>query len=250
MPAKALNTSRVDSGTPGLTRTAGSAGSATGADRISPTPRMMRALEARQTGTSAPVASAAAASAGWSAGMPLTRARSRSAAAASAEPPPMPAATGKFFSSRKCPPLRPGTRRAQGGFGLQHQIVGIGPAGRGIAAGDGETGVRARLQRERVGDAGKDDQAFQLMIAVGAPADDAQGQVDLGRSLFGERRGHARRISRRRRPSSPPWPATTAPRRGRSSAWPRTLISSSGSGFMSRACAHWKRASSLRPTRQ
>ena len=50
----------VASATPGLTSTAGSGGSDSGADSTSPMPRMMRGRGSRQTGTSAPVARAAA----------------------------------------------------------------------------------------------------------------------------------------------------------------------------------------------
>lgn len=46
--------------------------------------------------------------------------------------------------------------------------------------------MRGRLERQRVGNVGKDDETFELVIAVGAPPRDAQAQVDLGARGFGE----------------------------------------------------------------
>ena len=47
--------------------------------------------------------------------------------------------------------------------------------------------VAARLQGERVGEVGERHQAFELVIAVGAAAEHAQCQIDLGGSLFDQR---------------------------------------------------------------
>ena len=120
----AANTSFVGTATPGLTRTAGNLGRSIGGERISPMPRIERGRGSRQTGTSAPVARAAAISRGSSSAMRLARARSRSAAAASAEPPPNPAATGSRFAKAKRPSFNPSTRVGQCPRSLEHEIVG------------------------------------------------------------------------------------------------------------------------------
>src|SRR6516225_4953021 len=83
---------------PGKTSTACSGGRRTGSERISPRPRIQRGFESTHTGTSAPVASAAAISRGSASDNWLACASRRSAAAASAEPPPRSAPAG----SRLC----------------------------------------------------------------------------------------------------------------------------------------------------
>ena len=95
-----------------------------GADSISPMPRISRGRGSRQTGTSAPIRArrldAAAdrrARGGWRAPA------AASAAAASDEPPPRPAATGRRLSSVKRPSFRPGTSRGERARGLEHEIV-------------------------------------------------------------------------------------------------------------------------------
>ncbi len=103
----APKTSFVATATPGLTRIAGSRGRSSGAERISPMPRIRRGRGSRQTGTSAPVAHAACMRRGSSLAIPFARAMSRSAAAASLDPPPKPAATGRRFERAKRPSLRP-----------------------------------------------------------------------------------------------------------------------------------------------
>ncbi len=135
---------------------------------------------------------------------------------------------------------------------LEHQIAGRLADRRGKRTGYLERGVGAELQADDVANVGKGHQAFQLVIAVGAAADDAQGQVYLGGSVFVERgqtaclsvvmaglvpaihallnfrRGVDARdkpghdmesFSRRRRPSSRPWPARRFRPAGRSAAW-------------------------------
>ncbi len=86
------------------------------ADRSSPIPVMRAGRLARQTGTSAPSASAMACSVSWSGRSSHRRHSSRSAAAASAEPPPMPDATGRCFSStrrrRRSAPAQAASARA------------------------------------------------------------------------------------------------------------------------------------------
>ena len=86
--------SLVETSTPGLTSTAASFGIASGADRISPMPRIRRERGSTQTGTSAPIRRATLNRRGSSSGMRLARASRRNAAAASDDPPPSPAATG------------------------------------------------------------------------------------------------------------------------------------------------------------
>ena len=125
----------------------------------------------------------------------------------------------------------------------------------GIAARGGErtcdfeTGLKRRLQSERVGKIGESYQTFQIVIAVGAAAEHAQCQIDLGGSPFDQRCAHAR--------CYPPLPFFLP-----ALAWEEVSSgkpffslasifgSSSGSGLRSRSCAHWNLASSVRPIRQ
>ena len=118
----ASNTSLVATGTRGLTSTQGMFGRLSGS-RVSPTPVMSQAREARHTGTSAPVSSATSSRRASSSARPFNCASSRSAAAASAEPPPMPAATGNTLSSVKLPTFRSGTRSPSRLRRLEHEIV-------------------------------------------------------------------------------------------------------------------------------
>ena len=127
MASKAANTSLVAVVMPGLTSTAFSAGRASGSERISPVPRMIRARGSRQTGTSAPTARAAARNRASPGVISLSRASSRNAAAASDEPPPNPAAAGRFFVSSKCPDLRAGMPRASAFVALMTRLSSTGP---------------------------------------------------------------------------------------------------------------------------
>ncbi len=163
-------------------------------------PRMTRALAARQTGTSAPTASAAAARRGSSSAMPLARASRRSAAAASDEPPPIPAATGSFFSRWKAPPVRPGTRAPSAAAALSTRLSAVAPQTPPNGPGDGERRLSRGRERQRVANVGEGDQALELMIAVGATADDAQRQVDLGGGEVGGDSVHAQRFTIRSSP--------------------------------------------------
>ena len=110
----------------------------------------------------------------------------RSVAAASLDPPPIPDAVGRRLSRNSAAPRAPHAG-ARGGLdiepgGAQHEIV--------VA----ETGERARLRtadRQRqhvrrraldpVADIGERHQAVEQVIAVGAPPDDMQVQIDLRR---------------------------------------------------------------------
>ena len=122
------NTALVVSATPGLTSTAGSAGSGSGGDSTSPVPRMICGRGSRQTGTSAPVERAAAKRARCSGARPLALARRRSAAAASADPPPMPAATGSTLSRWNAPNPTAGSSAASAVAALSTRLAAPSPA--------------------------------------------------------------------------------------------------------------------------
>ena len=138
----AANTALVGTATPGLTSTAGSRGSSSGSERISPIPRIRRGRGSRHTGTSAPVARAARMRRGSSSAMRFARASSRNAAAASAEPPPSPAATGKRFDRTKRPSLSPSTCWASARAALSTRLSAMSPAA--CAVGPRTVSVRSR----------------------------------------------------------------------------------------------------------
>ena len=111
---------------------------------------------------------------------------------------------------------------------------------------------RTNLEHQAVAGARKAHQAFELVIAVGAAADDAQRQVDLGKGRFGKVRSGANLSDLEAHPPSPGFLASAD---DVSSAKPdlsfcSIFTSSSGSGLRSRACDHWNLASSVRPTFQ
>ena len=213
---------------------------------------MRRAQPATQTGTSAPVARAASMTAGPSSGMSLRRARRRRAAAASAEPPPMPAAAGSRLTRWKRPARSPASRSSRWRAAVSDEICLGRPRRRGGRPLDGQRQPRAGDQGQRVAGAGERDQAFELVIAVGPPSEDVEGEVDLG-----GRPGREEPIGQRR--LYPPFflisARSVSAAAGLSCSMPFSSLStilarSSGSGFESLACCHWNRASSLRPTRQ
>ena len=184
---------------------------------------MMRGAPSRQTGTSAPTASAAGASRASSCARSFARASSRKAAAASAEPPPMPAATGNFFSSTKRPALSPPTRARSAAAALSTRLSAGAP--QAAANGPAISSASGRpAPGERVGEVGESDQAFKLVIAVGAAAEHAQCQIDLGGCRFDQQSvgDRHRGASRRCRSSCRPWPARRFRPAGRPSAWPRS----------------------------
>ncbi len=90
----------------------------------------------------------------------------------------MPAAMGSRLSMLTRPSVR---IRIGGGEGLERRIDEIvaGDGGR-VRTRHGDGRCTARLERHPVTDAGEDDEAFEQMIAVGAAAEHAQRQVDLG----------------------------------------------------------------------
>src|SRR5579859_1484056 len=106
-------------------------------------------------------------------------------------------------------------------------------------------------QADAVGAIGKSDQTFEVVEAVDASSDHPKRQVDLGTRVLNEHR--------RSTFDQPPLPSSfflsAEAAEDVSSGSPFSILASifgrsSGSGFRSRACAHWNLASSVRPTRQ
>jgi hypothetical protein len=60
------------------------------------------------------------------------------------------------------------------------------------AKGPVTSSLSARLQRQHVGNVREGHKAFQIVIAIGTAADNPQCQIDLGGSLFEQRRAHAK----------------------------------------------------------
>ncbi len=118
---------------------------------------------------------------------PLARANSRSAAAASAEPPPIPAATGSTLSRVKSPSREIRNALAEQLRRLEHQIVGGLATGLRERPGGREMEFGASRQAQAVGAIGERHHAFEVVIAVDAPPNHPQGQVDLGPPVLGQR---------------------------------------------------------------
>ena len=135
---------------------------------------------------------AASVSRGSSSARPLTRASSRKAAAASAEPPPMPAATGIFFSSRKCPAVRPSMRWRSAATALSTRLSAVGPLGPANGPAMSSAVVTPGCKVSVSAKSANATRLSKLVIAVGAAAEHAQCQIDLGGSLFDQRCGHER----------------------------------------------------------
>ena len=155
---------------------------------------------------------------------------SRWRAPAAAAPPPhrpsrrrgRPRPASRLVERESAPSLRPvDLRRAARARALQHQIVGDRPAcGGERTAHRPSVAAPPGCKREPIGHARERHQAFELVIAVGAAAEHAQRQIDLGRRRVRPARAAASRqpdVSRRRRTSSAcrPWPATRSPRAAR-----------------------------------
>ena len=110
-----------------------------------------------------------------------------------------------------------GNTRGERARRLQHEIVGARPRLRGMGPAQRERKLAARRKAQTVAEAGKRDQAFNLMVAVGAAAEYPQRQIDFGRRVLDERNG-------RGHPSAAvagllPWrhrPQKTCPRAARS----------------------------------
>ena len=70
--------------------------------------------------------------------------------------------------------------------GLEHEVL-LGRSGHlGARTNDVEAQTIAGSQGQPIAGARKAHQAFEVMIAVGPPADDPQGQIDLGRRRLSE----------------------------------------------------------------
>ena len=177
----AWNTATVSTGTPGLTSTAKTGGSAQEGPRSSPRPRIMRARAARQTGTSAPVSAAR----GMQVGIvrrDAVQAREqpqggRGVRGAAAEAGGDGQALGEVEAA--LPQPRPPAR--EGGGGAQHEVVSAGPAAAGAWAGDVEATALAGQRVSSVSAApAKATRLVQRVPAVRPAAEHVQGQVDLG----------------------------------------------------------------------
>ncbi len=89
-----------------------------------------------------------------------------------------------------------GPASAEGGDGAGDEVGVAGPGGRREGAGDREAVLPGATRDDLVADAGEDDQAFELVVAIGAAAGDVQGKVDLGGSRLDQRQRSG--ISRQR----------------------------------------------------
>ena len=94
----------------------------------------------------------------------------RSTAAASDEPPPSPPPTGMRFTSRT-PAVRPATRQRPA-----DQVVGTGSQieAAGITVPFDLEPVAVGIHHQRVGQVERDHLGRQLVVAVGAAAEDAE----------------------------------------------------------------------------
>ena len=88
-----------------------------------------------------------------------------------------------------------GARLAASLAGAGNVLIAAGPSWGWLISGRVVAG--AGLERQVIRNAGKGDEAFQLMVAVGAPAKHVQGEVDLGKRLLGQHRAHAKTRSLR-----------------------------------------------------
>ncbi len=70
--------------------------------------------------------------------------------------------------------------------GAQHEVVGDVARGRPRRPVDIEAERATRRQGQAIAQAREHHQALELMVAVGAPAQDAQREIDLGGSLIGK----------------------------------------------------------------
>ena len=130
-----------------------------------------------------------------------------SAAAASLLPPARPAAIGIRFSRRAA---RAGVGRApptavrRGGDRPQDEVAGCRPERRPVevVAGDveGVLGSGRRGEREAIGQAERGHDRMEGVEAVRPPADDREGQVELGRGEADDRR-RGRSADRSRAPA-------------------------------------------------
>ncbi len=134
---------------------------------------------------------------------------------------------------------------------LEHQIV--------VRCASQSGGRPAQRQRQPttghkaqpVGGGSEHHDAFNFVIAVRAPAENAERQIDLGGRVVDERSGQ----SKRPQPPLPAFFAFASAEEDVSSCRPSLIFASilgrsSFSGLRSRAWFHWNRASRVRPTFQ
>ena len=103
----------------------------------------------------------------------------------------------KIFFKAKPPAFQAGDTPAQFGERLEHEVVIDRTALTCERPGHLKAVDRTWLKRQRIGYVRKGDQAFELVIAVGASAEYAQSKVDFGKCLFGQQRAHAKSLSLR-----------------------------------------------------
>ena len=93
----------------------------------------------------------------------------------------------QIFGELERPEAQAGDALGEAMGGAQHQILGHCAGGGGGRAIDGERERLARREAQRIASAGEGDEALELVIAVGAAAENMKGQIDLG---GGARREH------------------------------------------------------------
>src|SRR5262245_59006194 len=91
---------------------------------------------------------------------------------------------------------------ASSGDRLENQIFVYGPALPPKGARDFESLCGGRAQRQHVAKIGERNQALDLVIAVGATAENPQRQINFCRSLFEQRRSHTKNLSLKQRRST------------------------------------------------
>jgi hypothetical protein len=135
--------------------------------------------------------------------------------------------------------------------GLKHQIVSDGPGLGGGGTTDRESKFRARPQRKPVAYASEYDKALDIVVAIRALSTDLKRQIDLRQRLL------SKQPWRQNQPPSPGFFGLSASAEVELLSSTRPTLSfcsifsrSGGSGLRSRACVHWNRASSRRPTFQ
>ena len=188
---------------PGVTsRTPGAPWSPRSGATRSPRPSTSAGPPARKNGTSEPSRAATrAAGVGVELGAPGLE-RAVDAAAASDEPPARPAATGIRFSSRAAsagagpgPPGQPPPTAARAAASARSTRLSAGrPGVEARRRGACRACAAGRREAEPVGEGERHEDRVEVVEAVGAPPDDGQGQVELGRREPDDRGEAAERV--------------------------------------------------------
>src|SRR5438552_6188810 len=136
------------------------------------------------------------------------------------------------------PELRPFNSRGEGMGCLDYEIFRNVAASGADRSADGQHKTAAGGKAQNVGGPGEGNEAVNVVIAIGATADDTKRQIDFGVGLFGARRRHHQ--------PPPGFLFSASAADDVSSESPdfslaSILTRSSGSGLRSRACDHWKR---------